>query len=163
MTACNLCSAAPRGGWSQTEQRPGTAGRENTTVTSLWTQLKALPGKAGGSRASIPSGWEALAHTLPGTHQAFSSLRNGSTQRAGRPQGPQHRADHGIPGAGTPPGSHWPRGRGRGRDGFLLHLLCVPAALPASVLKGRQSERVPEGRRGCGLSPTGLLCRQRQL
>lgn len=82
----------------------------------------------------------------PRMHQPHPPLRTGMTQRAQRTQARQHRADHGIPGAETPPGSHSPRGRGRGRGGFWLHLLCVPAAPPASVLKRSQSERRPKGR-----------------
>lgn len=136
---------------------PVQLGGKTATVNSSWTLHKA-------GECSMIQGQHPLRLGRSGSHQIYSSLRTGiSLQEGLEDTAPEHGADHGIPGAGTPPGSHSPRGRGRGRDGFLLHLLCAPAALPASVLKRSQSERVPEGTRGCGLSPTGLLCMQRQL
>lgn len=80
-------------------------------------------------------------HTAcPRMHQTFLPPRTEMTHRTHK-----HRADHGIPGAETPPGSHLPRGKGQGHGGFWLHLLFVPAALPASVLKSSHSERGLEG------------------
>lgn len=110
----------------------------------------------GAGRHMHPSQRSAL-RSPPRMHQPHPPLRTGMTQRAQRTQARQHRADHGIPGAETPPGSHSPRGRGRGRGGFWLHLLCVPAAPPASVLKRSQSERRPKGRRGFG-GPVERFC-----
>lgn len=124
-----------RGGLPQTAPRDGSIpGRGEVTSD-------------GAERHTGLSRLSAL-HTLPSTRQTFPPLRTGMTRRAQRTQAGHHGADHGIPGAETPPGSHSPRGRGRGRGGFWLHLLCVPAALPASVLKRSQSERGPKGR-GC--------------
>jgi len=51
VTACNLCSAAPRVGWSQTVLRPGTAGRENSHSDFLTdTAQKHWLGKQGDPR-----------------------------------------------------------------------------------------------------------------
>lgn len=113
----------------------------------------------------------------PGELCPTPPLRTGTTQRPWRTQAPSTGQTMAcVPGAGTPPGCHSPRGRGRGHDGFLLHLLCDPAALPASVLKRSQSENVPggeeavasvpggscAGRDSCGVPALGQKVRQHQ-
>lgn len=147
---------AGRAGGSRANMHSGRGGLPQTAP-----QHGSIPGSGevtsdGAGRHMGLSRLSAL-HTLPRMHQTFPPLRTGMTQRAQRTQARQHRADHGIPGAETPPGSRLPRGRGRGRGGFWLHLLCVPAALPASVLKSSQSERGPRGTRGFG-SPVEHFC-----
>lgn len=147
---------------------PVQLGGKRAVVTSLQTQHKALPGRAGGSRANIqgrsaldsPSEWQHL--WQKGGDFGCSSKAHGPEPAQCFTHPPQDAPDisypdHSIPGAGTPPGSHSPRGRGRGHGGFWLHLLCVPAALPASVLKRSQSERVPKGRKGFD-SPVEHFC-----
>lgn len=99
-----------------------------------------------GQRARGPELAQCINHPTQDAPDIFSQ-GTGMTSRAHRTQAPEPRADHRIyihthiPGAETPPGSHLPRGRGQGHGGFWLHPLCVPAALPASVLKRSRCEK----------------------
>lgn len=123
-------------------------GRSASGSPSGWRHPWQRGGDLGWSRkARGPESAQCITHPPQDAPNTFPPLRTGTTQRAQKTQACQHGADHGIPGAEIPPGSHSPRGRGRGRGGFWLHLLCVPAALPASVLKRSQSERGPKERR----------------
>lgn len=84
VTACNLCSAAPHGGWFQTVPRPDRAGRENSHGDTLTDTTDSTGGRAGSkviTPLGSPSGgqhpWQ-RAGDLGGRHVGLRVLWHGT-------------------------------------------------------------------------------------
>lgn len=133
VTACNLCSAAPRAGWFQTAPRPGTAGRENSYGDFLTDTAQSTGWESSRIQANIPSGRGSASGSPSGWQNPWQ--RGGHFRWSRKAHGPEatrcYTPSPGAPGSSSPEDRSNPKGlepisMGQTTVYLVLRLLQVP-------------------------------------